>query len=494
MTYHGDRRLMTATNQHRIRYQMRDRNEHTLGTTPPPDATLDHDPITPTDDLHLEEDELRDLSAAIVATRVKARLTRRQVADAMETNYRSISRLESGTHQPSIRSLQRFARITGTRLRVSFEDVPVPQPTQSAAPTKGFPSMPNDPRTFTTWRASRRTLLGAAAGAAATSSLLGRAAAQDATPNASPAADVPANGIQPDGTWVFTDDRGVTVILPKQPERIFADLSAAAPLWDFGIRPIAVSGWTTTTDVAWGNADRSLEDITISPDLGSPDPEKLIALQPDIYVNITWSKGDPNDVWGFSDIETYETINGIVPIVCIAATGFADENMLRFAELAGLLGADLETPEILAARETYEAAVASFSALATEKADVSSLFGYVMDGAEWYAATQADWADLAWFARLGLNIVDVPGEPGDFWETLSTEQAVTYPADVFFNSARAGTLSLEELAASPTFQQHPAVAAGQIGSWNQDFIMSYQGLTEALNGIAATIAASTRIL
>ena len=60
------------------------------------------------------------------------------------------------------------------------------------------------------------------------------------------------------------------------------------------------------------------------------------------------------------------------------------------------------------------------------------------------------------------------------------EEALKYPADVIFNSTRPGTLTNEDLMAHPVFGQHPAAKAGQMGLWNQDFMMDYQGMTAAL--------------
>ncbi|MGC4189741.1 MAG: ABC transporter substrate-binding protein [Thermomicrobiales bacterium] len=338
-----------------------------------------------------------------------------------------------------------------------------------------------------TRRAVLRSTSSALAGAALATSAIGSSSAQSATPEASPAASPVAGG------WTFTDDRGVTVTLPKQPVRVFADLSAASALWDFGIRPIAVTGWTTNTDIAWGNVDRDTPDIRDNEESGMPNLEKLIALKPDIYVNITWSKGDPNDVWGFPDAESIARVEQVVPIVCIAATGLANENMERFAELSTLLGADLNAPEIAAAKSAYDAAVETFSTTATEKADLTSLFAWVGQAAEWYAASPRDWADLSWYQQLGMTIVEPKADAGTYWEQLSKEQALLYPSDIFFNSTRAETYTLDELKADTTFASHPAVKANQIGEWNQDLIMSYQGLTAALDNMVGVLSAATKV-
>jgi iron complex transport system substrate-binding protein len=330
---------------------------------------------------------------------------------------------------------------------------------------------------------SRRKIIGSAAAVAIAAAIPSVVSAQDGSPVASPAT----------GEWTFTDDRGVTVTLPQRPTRVVADLSAATALWDFGIRPLAVSGWTVTSDASWGNVDRSVPVINASETLPEPDNEKLIELQPELFVSITWSPDDPTSLWSFSDPEALATAESIVPIVAISATGSAEVNTARFAELASLLGADLESPELVVAKDEYDASVTAFSELATEKADLSVLFGSAGTEAEWYAAYAPDWADLAWYQSLGLNIVEPNAAPGDYWETLSFEQALLYPSDIYFQSTRIGTLTAEELKAHTTFGLHPAVAAGQIGGWNQDFIMSYQGLKTALDTMIATISAAEKV-
>ena len=66
------------------------------------------------------EDEFA-LAAALVEARSKADMTQEQVAAAMGTTQTVIARLESGRAMPSTRTLERFAKATGTRLRISFE-------------------------------------------------------------------------------------------------------------------------------------------------------------------------------------------------------------------------------------------------------------------------------------------------------------------------------------------------------------------------------------
>lgn len=62
-----------------------------------------------------------DLAHALIEARMQAGLTQEQLARRMRTTQSAIARLESGKGLPSTQTLARFARATGTLLRVSFE-------------------------------------------------------------------------------------------------------------------------------------------------------------------------------------------------------------------------------------------------------------------------------------------------------------------------------------------------------------------------------------
>ena len=68
------------------------------------------------------------LASALIEARSKADMTQEEVAKAMGTTQAVIARLESGKKLPSTRTLERFAKATRTRLRISFE----PQPKRTA--------------------------------------------------------------------------------------------------------------------------------------------------------------------------------------------------------------------------------------------------------------------------------------------------------------------------------------------------------------------------
>ena len=73
-----------------------------------------------------EYDALEDefaLIASVAKARMRAGLSQTQLAKRMKTTQSAIARLESGRGKPSTRTLARFAKATGHRLKISFEPV-----------------------------------------------------------------------------------------------------------------------------------------------------------------------------------------------------------------------------------------------------------------------------------------------------------------------------------------------------------------------------------
>ena len=61
------------------------------------------------------------LIAAVAKARQRAGLSQAELARRMKTTQSAIARLESGRGKPSTRTLSRFAKATGHRLKISFE-------------------------------------------------------------------------------------------------------------------------------------------------------------------------------------------------------------------------------------------------------------------------------------------------------------------------------------------------------------------------------------
>lgn len=68
------------------------------------------------------------VASALIKARCDADMTQEQLACAMGTTQAVIARLEGGRSMPSTRTLERFAKATHTRLRISFEpEAPIAQ-------------------------------------------------------------------------------------------------------------------------------------------------------------------------------------------------------------------------------------------------------------------------------------------------------------------------------------------------------------------------------
>ncbi len=66
------------------------------------------------------EDEFA-LASALIDARNRAGLTQRELAKKMGTTQPVVARLESGRVLPTMRTLQRLAAATGSRLHISFQ-------------------------------------------------------------------------------------------------------------------------------------------------------------------------------------------------------------------------------------------------------------------------------------------------------------------------------------------------------------------------------------
>lgn len=66
------------------------------------------------------EDELA-VARAVIAARTRVGLTQMELARKMGTTQPVVARMEGGRIQPSLRTLQRLAQATGSKLSIRFE-------------------------------------------------------------------------------------------------------------------------------------------------------------------------------------------------------------------------------------------------------------------------------------------------------------------------------------------------------------------------------------
>ena len=61
------------------------------------------------------------VARALIEARTRAGFSQAELAARMETTKSAVARMESGRTRPSMRTLEKVARATGTRLRIHFE-------------------------------------------------------------------------------------------------------------------------------------------------------------------------------------------------------------------------------------------------------------------------------------------------------------------------------------------------------------------------------------
>jgi transcriptional regulator with XRE-family HTH domain len=64
-----------------------------------------------------------ELAKALIEARTRAGLSQTQLARRMKTSQSYVARIEGGKVRPSTDALERFAKATGTRLRIAFEQL-----------------------------------------------------------------------------------------------------------------------------------------------------------------------------------------------------------------------------------------------------------------------------------------------------------------------------------------------------------------------------------
>lgn len=66
-------------------------------------------------------DDEFEIARVLIEARTRAGLTQAALAKRMKTSQSYVARIESGRVRPSTAALERLARATGSRLRISFE-------------------------------------------------------------------------------------------------------------------------------------------------------------------------------------------------------------------------------------------------------------------------------------------------------------------------------------------------------------------------------------
>lgn len=285
--------------------------------------------------------------------------------------------------------------------------------------------------------------------------------AATATAPATTATMAPIGTAATGAAWSFTDDRGVTTSLPAMPQRIAAQTSAAAALWDCGVRPVAIFGprysLDGTPDFSVGNMD--LDAVEWLGDYGEMDIEKLIALDVDVFVDMAF---DDTEMF-YLNPELLPRIEELMPVIGISMGRVSIlDSITRFEDLSVLVGADPNHPELVAAKDAFTIAEDNLRAAIAAKPDLT--VWVVSPSIEALGVASSDWmTDLNYFRTLGLEVLD--NDADYFFGDISWEEVGNYPADVILVDARGISEPGEGLEEITVWTNLPAVQADQLGFW-----------------------------
>lgn len=282
------------------------------------------------------------------------------------------------------------------------------------------------------------------------------------------------------GSWEFTDDRGKKATRDARPTRVVAQISAAAALWDLGVRPVGTFGEASgASAVVRGNVPSSVP--WIGQTWGEFNVEKFASLNPDLLVAPMQQK---DQLW-YVPTEAVSKVEAICPTVGVNYVGSSVDKVIeRYAALAATLGGTSAT----AAKQEFQAASTELSTVAKSKSDLRVVF---VSGTKenFYLGNPATFADLTYLKGLGLNLLTPKADPKEpHWEVLSWEQAGKYPVDVLLYDARGDAMFTTDLAKYPTLANLPAVRAKQMIAWNPETPTSWAAFAPALRTLATSLA------
>lgn len=285
----------------------------------------------------------------------------------------------------------------------------------------------------------------------------------------------------------FTDDLGTKIELDEVPDRLVVQSSMAAALTDLGLGdkivgvfgPLKAEG--DAGQVAGLDVD-SVADVTGSGDYGAVDVEKVVDLDPDLIVT---SQYLAPDLWYVND-DSAAKLEKLAPLLVVDFDGKTLPGMLDATErAAAALGADLDSSDVTAAHDAFDAAGERVKQVAAQLEGRAIVAGSPSTDL-FYVSNPKVSQDLSyWVDELGLPIT-IPTNPDDggYFESLSWEKADTYPADVFLYDDRVGSAGLQQLDGQAVFQTLQAAKDKAYVPWTSVAPPSYQAHADLLNRLA----------
>ena len=328
---------------------------------------------------------------------------------------------------------------------------------------------------MSTSRLTRRSLLAALAAtpvlAACGTSSSGGAAGGPASPGAAAAK-----------AFTYTDARGKVIDVTPVPTNVVAQSSAAAALWDAGIKVKGAYGELKETGGRLGYQAGNLDPgqvTVIGSTYGEFSVEKLATVAPQLLVDMSF---DDKTLW-YVDAKVEAQVAALCPTLGVHMLGLDLLAVISsFTDLAVKLGAD---PQVSAsARADFDRASAALTE-AAKAAGTAKIAAYSFDQDNAYVGNAAQSPDLAYFTKLGATFVDAKSKPEDYFSTISYENLADYAGDLIIVDARNTYTGYRDLA---VWKSLPAVKAGRVFEWKAAAPYSYAASVPVLQGLTKAYA------
>ena len=297
------------------------------------------------------------------------------------------------------------------------------------------------------------------------------------------------------GAWSFTDDRGRTVTAARTPQRIVAFTGTAAALWDFGLRAqiVGVFGETELpngrpTPLA-GSLDVDKVKV-IGNAYGEFDIEKYAAVRPDLLVTDMYT---PGQLWYVPTASSAQILQ-LAPTAAISTAWTPiTKPIQRHADLAASLGADLGAPQVAADKARFQSAAEALRRAALANPGLKVMAASASTDLFYVSNPRYD-SDLIYYSSLGVDFV-APAklDTGDYYQSLSWENANLYRADVILLDARGTALQPKDLTGNPAWAALPAVRAGQVTPWDTVPRFSYAGVAPDVERLAKAVQSAKKL-
>ncbi|MGW7553650.1 ABC transporter substrate-binding protein [Streptomyces rimosus] len=286
--------------------------------------------------------------------------------------------------------------------------------------------------------------------------------------------------------WAFTDDTRTSVGAPRRPRTVVAYATAAAALWEYGIRAVGVYGGIQTSGGGVNTAILGGVDLDRTTLLGRTwgqvNLEVLGRLAPDLVVDTLQ--------FGAHQIEpnTLGFVRRLAPVVGLEVYHTEIPRAVhRFAQLAHALGGEVRDRD----RTAFEDARRRLKNTIKARPRLRVLF--VSADPDGLRVAREAWPGLPDLKGLGLDVVVPPTGTSAYAQKLSWEDADRYPADLILMDVRTSSLQRDQLATNRVWQSLPAVRAGQTAPWNPEPVMTYPAMTRFYNDLITTLERTHRL-